>query len=581
MPRPTTIYHLSDIALSELPKLIKLDVKAGIKDFCIALILAARNANRSQLNRAQLTEALKTYSPIQSEGKKTKTLSTANSMISRRIKELESLGCLKIKSEYRRVGGKNRKVTVNEFLSFEGLLQHLNSQPNQSPAPQGRPKNNDLIVYSDLLEGEGLVKLDTDNKVIPYAEGAFSILESAARSKYDTDDVIHCRYFIKKNDYVEITAATSTKKGSDIMFSSDQRVIQAFNGMLKNAHAESQGDLFDDDLPAKLVGQYCFFSLHTLTREIGIASNVKENRKNVIRMIERLKDTTYSVDASHSEYWCQRYMPHEKFSKAEYRYITEFYSSSQYISEHGSDGLDHRYLEERFFVVKFHELVYRAMTTPKLAFISHDDLKRERLDIVHRLNNWVKPVIGVRARQIPKDHHQYTLDIFHQRVRPASRLDNFERQFLSMAKRQNKIEVGSLHEETEEIIFGEKLEIIRSGIFWLNGYYYKIEQNEELAKNIYRKTRTIKKRRKKIYPVITIWRDVKDEIVGDESDHNKALRRQFNALNELQSNHDTLGSELEYSGNIVEDSLYNDPPSIEVDGFYETNIIDESEPVAR
>jgi heme-degrading monooxygenase HmoA len=51
-----------------------------------------------------------------------------------------------------------------------------------------------------------------------------------------------------------------------------------------------------------------------------------------------------------------------------------------------------------------------------------------------------------------------------------------------------------------------------------------------LAQEIYRKTRTLKKRRRKIYPVITVWRDRADPRVGDESDHNRALRRQAKAL---------------------------------------------------
>ena len=34
----------------------------------------------------------------------------------------------------------------------------------------------------------------------------------------------------------------------------------------------------------------------------------------------------------------------------------------------------------------------------------------------------------------------------------------------------------------------------------------------------------------KLYPLITIWRDTRDHFVGDNSAHNKALRRQAAAL---------------------------------------------------
>lgn len=535
MPRPVAVYKILNSALSELPDLIKVEKLSGLKEFAIAVLKGVKEFKTNELNREQLSVSLKSHRAKKTSGADAKPLSAANSMVSRRIEELHSLGCVVITEEYRRVGERRRKHKVHEIVSFDGLLRHLGEPTNTSPAPQGRPKNNDLVVYSEFLENKGLIKLEADGNVVPYAEGAFSILESAARSKYDTDDVIRCRYFIKKDDFVDIVASTSTKEESGIMFSSDQRIIQALNGMLKQSFHDKQEDFFTDNQPAMFVGEYCFFDLTRTTAEIGLASNVKENRDNVLKMIERLKDTVYSVDATHSEYWRQRYMPHENFTQADYRYITEFYQGEDYIKEYGDKKLPPNFIRERFFVVKFHTLVYRAMTTPKLAFISHDSLKRERLDLVHRLNNWVKPVVGVRPKSVPQDHHQYTLDIFHQRVKPASRLDNFERQFLSMAKRQNEYAVRIEHQETQELAFGEKGELIKGGIFWLNGYYYKIEHNEELARDIYRKTRTIKKRRKKTYPVITIWRDIKDEVVGDESNHNRALRRQIKELDDDMS----------------------------------------------
>lgn len=544
MPRPVAVYNVSSSAVSELPALITTQKLSGMKDFAIALIKGVKTHGTQELTREQLSEALASHKAKKTEKSKEKPLSTANSMVSRRIKELESLGCVIVKSEYRRVGEGRRKFTVHEFISFEGLLQYLQGSTKLSPAPQGRPKKKDLIVYSEFLENKGLIKLEADGNIVPYAEGAFSILESAARSKFDTDDVIKSRYIIKKDDYVDITASTSTKEGSGIMYSSDLRVIHTLNGMLKQSYHDHQADMFDSDFPARFIGEYCFFDLTRLTKEIGLAPNVKENRDNVHKMIERLKDTAYDVNAAHSEYWRKNYMPNEGFSKAEYRYITEFYQAEAYFEKHGDDGLppdfDQERFKERFYVVKFHSLIYKAMTTPKLAFISHDSLKSERLDMVHRLNNWVKPVVGVRRRPVPPDHHQYTLDIFHQRVRPASRLDNFERQFLNMAQRQNKEEIRTLHKETKEMQFGSKGELLVGGVFWLNGYYFKIEINEDLAKEIYRKTRTIKKRRKKIYPVITIWRDVKDKIVGDESDHNKALKRQVKELDSNSSDGDDV-----------------------------------------
>lgn len=531
MPRPTALYTISPAVQNKIPALIGTDIQSGLKEFVIAIVNYASEHDTLNLSRAELTAALAGHlAPPKKPGGERQALSTANSMISRRVKELTTLGCMRVNSEYRLIENKRRKCSIHELVNLTGLISFLQERPIASPSPQGRPKLNDLVVYSDALEGEGITKLQADGDVVPYTEGAFSILESAARSRSDTDNVIKCKYHIKKDDFVNITASTSTKKGAGIMYSSDQRVIQALNGMLKQANYEIQNDLFEDAYPAKLIGEYCFFDLYALTREIGLAANVRENRDNVLKMVDRLKETTFDVDATNSEYWRERYMPGPQFNKGVYRYIQECYSAEDWSRRAGTDSTDWAPVEDRFFVVKFHPLILKGMTTARLAFISHESLKSERLDIVHRLNNWVKPVVGVRDRGYSIDHHQYTLDIFHQRVRPASRLDNFERQFYNMIKRQDGLEDLCTHDESVRFHYDENENVIPEGVFWLNGYYYRVEMNHKLAQEIHRKTRTVKRRRRKEYPVITIWRDRNDEIVGDESAHNQALKRQQKEL---------------------------------------------------
>jgi hypothetical protein len=82
----------------------------------------------------------------------------------------------------------------------------------------------------------------------------------------------------------------------------------------------------------------------------------------------------------------------------------------------------------------------RAMTTPNLAFISHEGLKSERQDLAHRLSNWTKPVIGVRDMEHLKDHHQYTLDTI-------SRLKltrNWHRRFIVRLAHSKSVEEKSI-----------------------------------------------------------------------------------------------------------------------------------------
>jgi hypothetical protein len=534
MARPPALYKLSDTALKDAQRLIDFHVYSGLRDFVIAIILYSQKTDKTLLNRKELTTALSSYIPAVPSGKKSKPLSTANSMISRRVKELEALHCLHVKNEVIQLNNKRQNAHVHYITSLLNLSAHLIEKSARSPAPQGRPQKAQLIVYSDSLENHGMTRLDADGEIKPYMEGAFSILDCAARSRVDKQSVIKCRYHLTETDAIEVVSSTSTVEGSGIMFSSDQRIIMALNGMLKKAGDQQQFDMFSKDIPAKIIDDYCFFDIYALTNEIGLKSNKSENRNNVRKMLHRLKDTKFEVDATNSEIWRNNYMPSNGLSKGEYRYITEFYSARDWFTQTGIDGESFEIAEDRYFVVKFHEFVFRSMTGERMAFINHEALKTERYDLAHRLNNWVKPTIGVRSRGYGIDHHQYTLDILQQRVRPAAAMQHFETQFYKLLERQDAREDEESHREAVRFNLEEGQD--REGTFWLNGYYYKVELNEELAQTIYRKKRKLKKKPRKLYPVVTIWRDRLDPIVGDESDHNKALARQFKNIGSSAEN---------------------------------------------
>ena len=502
MARPIAIYKLSEKALKEANSII-------------------------DLNREELKTALSSYEAASGPGKELKPLSTANSMVIRRVKELEALNCLVISREVYEEDGRRKTANIHSITSLVALKQHLENKRSRSPAPQGRPQKSKLIVYSDALEDYGITKLEADGEIQPYMEGAFSILDCAARSRVDKQTVIKCSYHLTETDSIEVVSSTSTAEGSGIMFSSDQRIIMALNGMLKQANSQ-QTDMFSKHIPAKIIDEYCFFDIYALTNEIGLKSNKIENRNNVRKMLARLKDTKFEVDASKSEIWRSNYMPANGLTKGEYRYITEFYSASDWYTQTGRNGEEFELSEDRYFVVKFHDFVFKSMIGERVAFINHESLKSERYDLPHRLNNWVKGVVGVRDKGRGNNHHQYTLDILQQRVRPAAAMQHFETQFYKLLERQDAREEESPHAESVRFEYTEGE--VPEGTFWLNGYYFKVEMNEELAQEIYRKKRKSKRKARKLYPVVTIWRDRLDPIVGDESDHNKALARQFKSL---------------------------------------------------
>ena len=132
MPRPTAIYEITDTARSQMPELIKNKNHSGLKEFVIALLYSSITLKTDSLNREELNKALSTHvAPPKNPKHEGKTLSTSNSMVSRRIKELESIGCIRLRQEYRTINNKKREFTIHTLLSITGLIEHIKQSADQ------------------------------------------------------------------------------------------------------------------------------------------------------------------------------------------------------------------------------------------------------------------------------------------------------------------------------------------------------------------------------------------------------------------------------------------------------------------
>ena len=533
MSRPLSIYRVSPKSISQLEELRTQKKETKTKDFVLALFEYCIKNDTDSINRKELTTALSLHSRTDAKGK-TVRFTITNKNIIRAVKELEAVDSLSISDDVLTIDEIDRKCKIYNLVNLNGFISFLNEEKK---IKVGAPSKKKLTVRAESLDESEIVALDTRGGVTPYTEGAFSILESASRSKLEKNKIIECGYYIKRNDFVNIITTTSTNKDSEISLSSDQRVVHCLNGMLKKRNDEINSGPFNPRLngsSAEIIGDYCYFDIYRLAEEMGYESNNQWARSNVIKMIKRLRDTTYEVDATHSLYWRENFMPNPAFNKATYQYILEYYSASDWEVK-DNDDIDGSLIPEendRYFVVKFHPQIYASMSKTGVAYISHDSMKSEKSDIVHRLYNWMKPVIGVRDKGFSKDHHRYPFDIFHQRVRSGSRLVNFETLFYKFIQRQNDDVLINTKPECVLFKYDDNGDVIPNGTVWLNGYYIKLEENEELAQEYYRKTRTHKAKRTKKYPMVTIWRDSLDDLIGDNSRHNLALRRQIKELEE-------------------------------------------------
>ncbi|MGI9284539.1 MAG: hypothetical protein ACR2P1_04070 [Pseudomonadales bacterium] len=483
-------------------------INEKFREFIFVLAKSCVNAKEGRVSRSEFIDILKKRHMAASAG-----------IVGRRLNELESLGVLA--ESKRNISGKACKLI--EITSLRPIFSYFANTQRRSLIPSHRPLKNQLSLEIDKLENEGSY-LSLNSTVPPRIESLFCILDAGMKlSGRDSRKAIECKYTFFENDHIYIQTSTVTRHASNIAYLSDERVMRALNGILLDELENKFGSLDDlniDKLAIK--DEYFFFDIYDLCRRMGLRPN-DQNRKIARGMLERLRDTDFLIDASNSPYFRENYSLGAE--TAQYRYITEFFAKKEYVADGNGKQL---VSSDRYYLVKFHTAILTNLISVGRSFISHDGLASERSGLAHRLNNWAKAVIGVRRKHVGRPF-QYPLDEFRERVMPSARMDNFERDLLNLMRRLCEelvdAEEGAL---PVEATVGWR-ENNHSNIAWLYGYYYKIEWDEAKEKELNR-IRRRRYRTTKQYPVITIWRDVEDVYVGDNSDHNKALRRQAAAL---------------------------------------------------
>ncbi|MBM68112.1 MAG: hypothetical protein CME43_01365 [Haliea sp.] len=500
-------YSVAPEASAQLSLLIKdTGFTAKLRDFLLILIDACQDAEHRRISRQDFVQRLHRANHAASAG-----------LIGKRFKELSEIGVLKETDCY--LAGKACRIV--ELTSLQPVLAHFGNADRQTLIPSHRPSRQQLTLAIDQLEMEGSF-LSLSEDVPPRIESLFCILDAGMKlSGRDKRKDIQCKYQFYEDDWIEIRTSTQTREGSDVAYLSDERAMRALNGILLDQLESRFGSL--DRLSVTDLGikdEYFFFDLYDLCRRMGLRPN-DQNRRIVREMLARLRDTEFKVDASQSPYFREAFTFGAE--TAHYRYITEFYAKKDY--QHDVQG---RRLvsSDRYYMVKFHTAILANLVSGGRSFISHDGLMSERSGLAHRLNNWAKAVIGVRPKPTSRPF-TYTLDEFGERVIPSARLDNFERDFLNLIRRQcNEVdEQGEPHHAEATPGWREE----GTNVGWLYGYYYKIEWDEDKIQE-HRRMRRRRPRTTKLYPLITIWRDTRDHFVGDNSAHNKALRRQAAAL---------------------------------------------------
>lgn len=435
-------------------------------------------------------------------------IGTNKSTMANREASLKSLGVFEERMEFQ---GKSQ-VLIREIKTLAPIIkQYLTQESDEDlELPRRLGSKKQMSLAFEELEKNHNILLPTGNGKSSHEALFTGILDAAVRmSRSDNRKVIEVKYNFGRNDSILITTSTDTRASMEIIELPDYRVIRALGEMYVNwvelEHGCDVAQLTEDQV-SEISGEF-IFDIYDLCTELNFSRNIR-NANSVRAILARIYATHFHIDAENSPFF------REKFSNGAHvfnvKFLTESSEYKEYESDNESNVID---FNTRLYRIKFHSYLLRGLIDPRTRHISHPALVREKSGICHRFNSWSKIAIGVTTGKADSEKW-YLLDELWEKVMPSSRADNFYKYFIRVLERHC---VGGEHAWDPN----------NKNVSLVYGYYVEYHPNDhkmfmDLAR-IKRRSHMYKLFKK--FPVIRIWRDREDEIVGDNSPHNLKVRR--------------------------------------------------------
>lgn len=314
---------------------------------------------------------------------------------------------------------------------------------------------------------------------------------------------------------VKITASTSTNEGAGISFLTDCRAMRSLEEMFCSAIEDEYGPIkhLDEDVKKQISGDV-ILDIYKLCREMGLDQGT-QSAESVRKILARLVDTKYEINAEGAEDFKRKFLGGA--DSASIRFLTECYTWKGPEAVNGTSIVD---FKSRVYKVRLHSSVVAALLNDQ-RFSAHPGLRSEKVPIAHRLNSSCRIVVGVRKNP-KREVVEFLLDEFWERVMPSSLLKNFKSSVENYLEKTRIDEQGEIRLNDNTISTGP--------ISKAYGYYFQLDYDEARIRELMRIRKRASRKPGVFHPILRIWRDSEDPYVGDNSDHNMALRRQFNAV---------------------------------------------------
>lgn len=321
-----------------------------------------------------------------------------------------------------------------------------------------------------------------------------------------------------------IAATCNSNAESDVAVLTDQRAMRAIISFCRkkiNSHVADGTKQYGQNFDKNTVPNLFTIDIHDLCFLMGMGF-ANANLDIIVNMMQRLADTKFKVDATENPWFREQFSiyPDQTISQQsdtfEFRFFTNFSIAHEnhilpdLFKEQLSDLRPRFYtfsLEMRLFISLLHSSTN--------LFLSHEGLASERSGIIHRFYNWARAFISGRSKK-GVEKKWYSMVEIHEYLTPAARYDNFRIYFLRALKKfevdgdspvdfdENQQDYVDEHTEDNGKKKRNQIAPFKVLVYGYYVYYDRIDGVESFR----------------------FERDPGDQIVGDNSRHNKMLRRE-------------------------------------------------------
>ena len=322
-------------------------------------------------------------------------------------------------------------------------------------------------------------------------------------------------------DVLEIQSACLSTSDSDLLAIPDLRLVRVLDTYISNSiKSKFPDEIRNRSLKFSEVSRSISLDLTELFKSIGLRSS-GVSLESVSKMLFRLRDTRFLINTERAPQLTSLFSKVLEFiGESEYSskmnnfqvsYFSRFnYENTDVFEKKGMKLPRVIVAEIDAFYLGFLCLGLMADNAESAGLIStHEELKTDRT-IFQKINGWIKPHVGVKGRR----KFTYTYNQLHEKAFPNVRTDNGYRDFRNQIKKRYESEMNQPFNEHGA---NSPVSIL--------GYYWHWEGRDEVIFDYsnQRRLSSLKKYKGHYRPLITIWRDTEDDIVGDKTYHNKKL----------------------------------------------------------